>query len=150
MDFRHVKACRAGVGPGTIPGVQYKNRRGRFAARTQELLGEDLDEAREADGVLVEKGHDAQTQALLYLHKPRLDHLKTMTCCQTVYRQHATIRGSRDQSAVTKHGTAGHYGFWHYAISYALQNRPRTGAGTATDLKQGIALLCVGMEGLHG
>lgn len=69
MDFRHVKACRAGVGPGTIPGVQYKNRRGRFAARSQELLGEDLDEAREADGVLVEKGHDAQTQALLYLHR---------------------------------------------------------------------------------
>lgn len=49
--------------------MEYKDRRGRFAARSQELLGEDLDEAREADGVLVEEGHDAQTQALLYLHR---------------------------------------------------------------------------------
>ncbi len=69
MDCRHVKDCRAGLGAGTIPGVEYKDRRGRFAARSQELLGEDLDEAREADGVLVEERHDAQTQALLHLHR---------------------------------------------------------------------------------
>ena len=55
--------------PGTIPGVQYKDRRGRFAARSQEFFGQDLDETREADGVLVEEGHDAQTQALLYLQR---------------------------------------------------------------------------------
>ncbi len=53
--------------------MQYKNRRGRFAARSQEFLGEDLDEAREADGVLVEKGHDAQTQALFYLQRTNQD-----------------------------------------------------------------------------
>jgi len=66
---KHAKVCKAGLGPGSIPGVQYKDRRGRLAARSQKLLGEDLDEAREADGVLVEERHDAQTQALLYLHR---------------------------------------------------------------------------------
>ncbi len=54
MDLGHVEVCKAGLGPGTIPGVEYKDRRRRFAARSQKFLGEDLDEAREADGVLVE------------------------------------------------------------------------------------------------
>lgn len=47
--------------------MQDQNRRGRFAARTKELLGKDLNEACEADRVLVEEWHDAQTQTLLHL-----------------------------------------------------------------------------------
>jgi len=51
---------------------------------------------------------------------------------------------------VAKHGIAGHRSFWNHAISYTPKTHTETGTGTAKDVKQGMALLSVGMEGLHG
>ena len=51
-----------------IPRVEHQDRRWHLAARSRELLGHDPNEASQADGVLVEEGHDAQTKTLLCLH----------------------------------------------------------------------------------
>jgi len=60
------------------------------------------------------------------------------------------MRRNHGQSAVAKHGIAGHRSFWNHAISYTPKTHSETGTGTAKDVKQGMALLSVGMEGLHG
>lgn len=67
----------------SLLGAEHKDQGRRSAVGTQllgqgagEVLGEEpgqVDEAGEADGVLVEEGHDAQPQALLHLqHMTRL------------------------------------------------------------------------------
>ena len=44
-----------------IPSMHHQDWRRHLAARSGELLGHDVKEACEADRVLVEEGHDAQT-----------------------------------------------------------------------------------------
>lgn len=50
-----------------IPRVQHQDWRWQPAARSRELLGHDLNEAGQADRVLVEEGHDAKAKTLLRL-----------------------------------------------------------------------------------
>ena len=57
-----VNAHKAGVGGSQcIPGMQNQDWRRHLAARPRELLRHDLYETGQADGVLVEERHDAQT-----------------------------------------------------------------------------------------
>lgn len=55
-----------------IPSVQHQDWRGQPAARPGKLLGHDLDEAGQADRVLVEERHDAQPKTLLCLQSHAL------------------------------------------------------------------------------